>query len=392
MRPLVVSGGRGRHTQAVLFRLENPLNSDGAPVESVPSPESFLPWALGAGVLLIGLLILHKVVSLTVKRFLPNPSMSRRILVGTGAPIRVILAAVALLAWLDQSSLAEDLDRRLTHFTTIVLMAGIGFLFIRLVWVTSEELVNRLPLKDPTNLKSRRAHTQVSVLRRLASVTIGLLTAGAIMWTVPAIRALGASVLASAGLIGLLAGVAARATFVNLIAGLQIAFAEPIRLDDIVVVGGDQGTVEEITLTYVVLRTGDRRRIIVPSSWFIENRFENWTKSQSALIGSVFLYLNLTADVSAVRAEALRFISTLEKWDGDVATVSVVDAGESKMKVRIQASGANSAAVFDLRIQIREHMLHWMAEHRPADLVGTGDTPADVDHDGDHDSDNADLA
>ena len=338
-------------------------------MDALPSPDTFAEWSVGAAVLMVGFLVLHKLVSLTVRSFLRKPSLSRTVLVATRAPIRVMLIGTVLLFWIRHSSLTEGTETTLVHAGRLIVIIGFGFLFIRLVGVSADALVAKLPLDESDNLRSRRAQTQLSVLRRVGTVVIVILTAGVCLWTFPEVRALGTSILASAGLIGILAGVAARSSFGNLVAGIQIAFAEPIRLDDVVVVEGEFGTVEEITLTYVVVKSWDERRLVIPSSYFIENRFENWTKFSSELIGAASFHLDLTADIEIFRAEALRFIAVRPEWNGDVVAVHVVDTDRHAMKVRVLASANDSALTFELRAAIREHMLHWLRENRPYDLA-----------------------
>ncbi len=353
----------GWQTRTVLFA------QDDLPSDVLPSPDTFTGWALGALILLAGLLVLHKILSVTARLLLDDEGVAKKLLLATRAPIRVIVVGSGLLFWINQSNLEPDTESSLRHGSQIVLIAGFGFLFIRIVGFATDSVVSRLPLSDADNLRSRRAQTQVTVLRRVGNVAIGVLTAGIILWTFPSVRALGTSILASAGLIGILAGVAARSTFGNLIAGLQIAFAEPIRLDDVVVVEGEYGTIEEITLTYVVMRSWDKRRIVLPTLWFIENRFENWTKTSSDLTGTVMIHLDLDADVDAFRAEALRFIATRIEWDGEVAAVHVVDATPTSKQVRVTASAIDSSRTFELRAAVREHLLHWVSESRPQDLA-----------------------
>lgn len=345
------------------------LAQEETPNEALPSPDTFLEWSIGAIALLTGVLVIHKLVSLTVRSFLKQPSLSRSVLVATRAPIRIILIGTVLLSWIRQSSLADDTNAQLVHASRLVIICGFGFFFIRLLRVGADSIISRLPLEEADNLRSRRAQTQVSVLRRVGSATIALLTAGVCMWTFPEIRALGTSILASAGLIGVIAGVAARSSIGNLFAGLQIAFAEPIRLDDVVVVEGEYGTIEEITLTYVVVKTWDQRRLIIPSNYFVEHRFENWTKTGSELIGSAFMHLDLEADVEAFRAEARRFVKIRPEWNGEVLAVHVVDADAVSMKVRVIASARDSGETYELRAAVREHMLHWLRENRPQDLA-----------------------
>lgn len=331
--------------------------------------DSFWEWALGAAMLLAILAVVHFVISRIVRWVLPAGGQAHTIAKRVSAPVLVILVGATMLYWLSQSALIPETRAPIAHFARIVVICGFGFLFVRMIWVAADTLSARLPSSSLVDVRYRRAQTQLSVMRRLATMSVSLITAGVVLWTFPEVRALGTSILASAGLIGVLAGVAARSTFGNLVAGLQIAFAEPIQLDDAVVVEGDYGTIEEITLTYVVVRAWDQRRLVIPSAWFVENRFENWTKSSAELTGSAYFYLDVAADVAAFRAEALRAIASFEEWNGDISGVHVVDITEQALQIRVVASAADAGTTFELRAKIREHMLGWLAENRPRDFV-----------------------
>jgi hypothetical protein len=189
-------------------------------------------------------------------------------------------------------------------------------------------------------------------------------TAMALM-TFPGARQLGASLLASAGVIGLVAGIAARPVFSNLISGLQLALAQPIRIDDALVVKGEFGRVEEINGTYVVLKLWDERRLIVPLQWFIENPFENWTRTGSQILQSVFLSLDFTAPLEPLRAELQRLTQAAPEWDKRVANLMVTDSTERTMKVRILLSAQSSGAAFDLGCKVREGLLVFLAREYP---------------------------
>jgi len=189
-------------------------------------------------------------------------------------------------------------------------------------------------------------------------------TAMALM-TFPGARQVGASLLASAGVLGIVGGLAARPVFSNLISGLQIALAQPIRLDDVLIVNGEWGRVEEISGTYVVLKIWDERRLIIPLQWFIENPFENWTRTGSNILGTVFLYLDYTAPLDAIRSEAKRIVEAAPEWDQRVFVVQVTDATDRAMQVRILMSSANSGKAFDLRCRVREGVLTFLAREYP---------------------------
>jgi len=185
------------------------------------------------------------------------------------------------------------------------------------------------------------------------------------LMTFPAIRQLGMTLLASAGIIGLAAGIAARPVFGNLIAGLQIALAQPIRLDDVIIVEGEWGRVEEITGTCVVVRVWDERRLVVPLQWFIENPFQNWTRTTSQLLGTAFLWLDYHAPMAAIREELTRICQGDERWDGRVCVAQVTEADRQAIQVRLLVSAANSGALFDLRCAVRERMIGFLRETYP---------------------------
>jgi small-conductance mechanosensitive channel len=216
----------------------------------------------------------------------------------------------------------------------LALIAAAGWLTVRLVRVAENAAMRRYDVEVPDNLRARRIRTQVRVLRRVVTVGIILLTLATMLLTFPQGRALGVSLLAGAGIFGVIAGVAARSTVGNLIAGLQIAFAEPIRLGDVVVVEGEWGHVEEITLTYVIVRLWDRRRLVLPSSYFLERPIQNWTRYSADILGTVHLYLDYTVQVDEVRAEFERIVKASALWDRNVAILQVVDATERTVVLR----------------------------------------------------------
>ena len=179
---------------------------------------------------------------------------------------------------------------------------------------------------------------------------------------------LGATLLASAGILGLVAGIAARPVFGNLIAGLQIALAQPIRLDDVVIVEGEWGRIEEITSTYVVVRVWDERRLVVPLQWFIENPFQNWTRTSAQLLGTAFLWLDYRTPMDEVRAQLQRICEEDPRWDGRVCIAQVTDTREHTMEVRLLVSARNSGDLFDLRCVVRERMIDFLERCHPQAL------------------------
>jgi small-conductance mechanosensitive channel len=216
--------------------------------------------------------------------------------------------------------------------------------------------VDRPPLPDPA---------QARVLSRTAMSMVLVAGIAMMLMTFPGARQVGASLLASAGVIGIVAGLAAKPVFSNLIAGLQIALAQPIRIDDVLVVEGEWGRVEEITGTFVVLRIWDDRRLILPLSYFIEKPIQNWTRHSAQLLGSVFLHVDYAMPVAPLRAEVERIVKAAPEWDGRFFNLQVTDATERTMQLRVLCTAASSSLAFDLRCRVREALIDFMQREYP---------------------------
>jgi small-conductance mechanosensitive channel len=207
--------------------------------------------------------------------------------------------------------------------------------------------------------------TQVRVLRRVVDTLLVMVIVGAALMSFEPVRQFGVSLFASAGVAGLIVGLAARPVLSNLIAGIQLAMTQPIRIEDAVIVENESGRVEEITATYVVLRLWDMRRMIVPLSYFIEKPFQNWTRESSTLTGAVLLQVDFTTPVERVRAKAVEIIKASPLWDGNLAKLQVTDATDSAMQLRILASARTSGDAFDLRCDIREKLIEFLQREIP---------------------------
>lgn len=254
------------------------------------------------------------------------------------------------------------------HLNGILLIATFTWLGIAAVKGLGDGIIARYPYDVADNLQARRVLTQTRVLGRTAMAVLGVAGLAFILMTFPGVRQLGASLLASAGVAGLVAGIAAKSVFSNLIAGLQIALSQPIRIDDVLVINGEWGRVEEITGTYVVLKIWDERRLIIPLQWFIENPFQNWTRSSSELIGTVMLWVDFSLPLDPIRDEAKRLCEASKNWDRRICFVQVVDATDRAMQVRILVTSANSSMNFDLRCEVREGLIAFIAREHPEAL------------------------
>lgn len=277
----------------------------------------------------------------------------------------------ALLSLLALEFLWLQVDESLSHVGGLRTLAAVGtiaaltWLLMRLAAAVGDAIIRAHPIDTADNLEARRIHTQTRVLARTVMVLIVIIGTGAALMTFPNVRQIGASLLASAGVAGLVAGIAARPVLGNLIAGLQIALSQPIRLDDVVIIQGEWGRIEEISGTYVSVRLWDQRRLIVPLQWFIENPFQNWTRSSAELIGTVFLYVDYRLPLEPLRAELARIVADAPQWDGRVQVLQVTDATERSMQLRALVSARDSSLAWDLRCRVREGLIAFINAHYP---------------------------
>jgi hypothetical protein len=220
----------------------------------------------------------------------------------------------------------------------------------------------------PDNLDARRIRTQMTVLYRILVFVVCIFAVSIGLMLFPSIRQIGTSLLASAGLAGLVIGLAARPAITNLLAGLQLALAEPVRLDDVVIVEGEWGRVEEISTTYIIVRIWDKRRLVVPLSYFIEKPFQNWTRHSSDLLATVFIYADYSVPVDEVRAELHRILQQSGVWDGGVWNLQVTNASEHAVELRALMSAPDSGKAWDLRCLVRERLIDFLQKRHPGSL------------------------
>ncbi|WP_051978190.1 mechanosensitive ion channel family protein [Edaphobacter aggregans] len=249
----------------------------------------------------------------------------------------------------------------------MAIVVSLGWFAIGCVYVVQEYMLRKYDLKVENNIRARRVHTQFQLFRRILISFIVVITIGALLWTFndPRIWHYGSGLLASAGIASLILATAAKSTASNFLAGLQIAFTEPIRIDDVVVIQGEWGRVEEINSAYVVVRIWDLRRLIVPLSFFIENSFQNWTRQAADILGTSFLYVDYTVPVEDLRQQLRRICESSPLWDGKVCGLQVTNLSERTMELRCLMSSRNSSENFDLRCLVREQMIDYIRQNYP---------------------------
>jgi small-conductance mechanosensitive channel len=310
-------------------------------------------------------LLVHRVGGLVLRRITRPAPAVHAMVVNIQPAGRLVLPLVALL--LVFQAAPDDLRfiGNVRHLNGLLLIAATTWLTVRAISGFADGVLAQHPSDVADNLQARRVLTQTRVLARTA-MTVVLVAGGAMMlMTFPGARQVGASLLASAGVIGIVAGLAAKPVFSNLIAGLQIALAQPIRMDDVLVVEGEWGRVEEITGTFVVVRIWDDRRLILPLTYFIEKPFQNWTRHSAQLLGSVFIYVDYGMPLAPLRAEAERIVKAAPEWDGRFFNLRVTDATERTMQIRVLCTAATSGLAFDLRCSVREGLIDFMQREYP---------------------------
>ena len=283
-------------------------------------------------------------------------------------PLRLALCLIGVRIALGLTTADAEWRRNLDHALQIALIGSLAWLAIAVFLITETMVLTRYRVDVADNRRARRLRTQVILARRIGVALIVIVALGIAMLTFPAIQALGAGLLASAGVISIVAGLAAQTSLVNVFAGIQLAFTDAIRVDDVVVVQKEWGRIEEITLTYVVVHIWDDRRMILPSTYFTTTPFENWTRRQSEVMGTVEFDLDWRAPVEDMRAELKRLLAGTELWDERVGILQITDATAGFVRVRILVSAADSATLFDLRCLIREELVLFLQQEHPSAL------------------------
>ncbi len=278
------------------------------------------------------------------------------------APLAVLFVALPEMPW------PAEITDSAQHLVVLGAIAALAWLGVRLSNVLVDLAAARYPVGAKDNLRARRIATQVQLLRRIAVVLIAFVAISLMLMTFPSIRHVGITLFASAGVAGLVAGMAARPLLSNLLAGVQIALTEPIRLDDVVIVEGEWGWIEEIGTTYVVVRIWDLRRLVVPLAYFIEHPFQNWTRATADLLGTVFVYTDYKVPGEEVRAELHRILQASGMWDGKAWGLQVTDATEHTLQLRALMSAPDSGTAWDLRCHVREKLVAFLQERYPRSL------------------------
>ncbi len=313
----------------------------------------------GIGAFFLSLLLIWiiKQVAKTIKWIEPT-DMNR-----LSKPISILFVLIGL--FVSSKLTFVPLNEAWTQAFNIFFILSFSWFLIRILAIGREFLIRQYDISVEDNLKARKVYTQIRVFERILMVLVIILGLAFSLMTFESIRNIGASILASAGIAGIIIGVAAQKLIANLLAGFQIAVTQPIRIEDVVIIENEWGWIEEITLTYVVVRIWDKRRLIVPATQFIEKPFQNWTRTSADILGTAFIHIDYKMPVQAIRDELTKILDDTPLWDGKVNVLQVTDLTPNTMELRVLVSAKDSPTAWDLRVHIREKMVDFLQREYP---------------------------
>jgi len=285
-----------------------------------------------------------------------------------GRSLRVIVPVVGLIFALPMIGLSPESAGVLAKGSSILIIGAVAYVLFQTVSLGEKAVLAQFDINASDNLQARKVYTQVHVLSKTLHVIIAIFTVASVLMLFEEVRQFGTSILASAGVLGIIIGFAAQRTIANLFAGFQLAMTQPIRIDDVVIVEGEWGRIEEITLTYIVVKIWDDRRLVVPLSHFIEKPFQNWTRVSAELLGSVFVWADYSMPISKLRPAVERIVKESPDWDQRFWNLQVTDTTERAMQLRVLATAADASKAFNLRCEIREKLLAFIQEQLPQSL------------------------
>ena len=326
------------------------------------------------GIVLLCLISLYWATSVVLKRLGKNP----KYLLPSGSfrKLAVPLILIFLSVILRMNSLRDVLNLEESGYwfrksSTLLFILAMTWLIIVLLKIVKKVVIQNYDVGEADNLKARKIYTQFNILERIIIFIVIVLATGLALMSFKEIRELGLSIFASAGVAGIIIGFSAQKFIGTILAGIQIAIAQPIKLDDVVIVEGEWGRIEEITLTYVVVAIWDKRRLIVPTLYFIEKPFQNWTKTSSDILGTVFLYVDYKVPFDTLREELTRILNNTDLWDGEVNVLQVTESKPNYVEVRALMSAKDSPTAWDLRVHVREKLIVFLQENYPESIART---------------------
>jgi len=327
------------------------------------------PFAALFGSALVGLVVFSILFRLLLRWSRKTDTMLDDLLVihFKGA-FKLFLPLLFITLTLPRLSIETEIRETGSRVLELLLIVTFAKMLLSVLAVGKNFALHRYDLKAKDNLKARSVYTQITVIEKIATVIVVLLSFSAMLMTFEEVRRIGISILASAGLVGIIAGFAAQKSIGTLFAGIQIAFTQPFRIDDVVIVENEWGRIEEITLTYVVVKIWDERRLVLPITYFLEKPFQNWTRTSSQILGTVFLYADYTLPIPKLREKLTEILSGSPLWDRRVNSIQVTGCTEQTVEIRALMSSANASDSWDLRCDVREQLLGFIQKEFPESL------------------------
>lgn len=335
------------------------------------------PWLWNAAVLLFSVIvgILIKIILIPLVRKQANDASSyslfRSFIRRFNRILSIFIPLIVFNGLLQVTVFSEETLHTVSRITETLLIIGFAVVLIQTIKVFEDYLYHRFNVNKENNLKERKIQTQIVFIRKLLIAIIVVFAIAIILLSFENMRKIGAGLLTGVGVGGIIIGFAAQKSLGNVLAGFQIAFTQPIRLDDVLIVEGEWGKVEEINLTYVVVNIWDKRRLVLPIQYFIEKPFQNWTRTTAEILGTVYIYTDFTVPVQPLREKLTQLLTNHPLWDGKTNVLQVTDFKERTMEIRCLMSCRNAGEAFDLRCYVREEMMQYICTHYPESLSRT---------------------
>lgn len=327
----------------------------------------FLQIGIIVGGILAGIFIAYGIIEYAKRIIRKNKDhvAGLKIIKLVSLPFVFLLMLIAETTLFPTTPFYDNITIDLSIISGILYTIIISWLIINAVRGIKVYVLNKYDITTRNNLKARKIHTQLTVLERMLIAVVLIISTSIILMTIPEIRKIGVSLLASAGIAGIIIGFAAQRSIALILAGFQIAITQPIRLEDVVIVEGEWGWIEEITLTYVVVRIWDKRRLIVPITYFIEKPFQNWTRTSAEILGTVFIHVDYAFPVDAMRKKLTEILKNTDLWDGKVNVLQVTNSDDRTLELRALVSAADSPTAWDLRVLVREELIKFVQQEYP---------------------------
>jgi len=283
-------------------------------------------------------------------------------------PLQLLVPLLVVSFVLSALTISPRILAVLKQLLSLGIITSVAWLVVRTTNVLDDVVLNRYRIDERDNLQARKIYTQLQVFKRIVVVVVSILALATMLLTFDKVRQLGTGILASAGVVGIILGLSAQRTIGTILAGLQIAITQPIRLDDVVIVENEWGRIEEITFTYVVVRIWDLRRLVLPITYFIEKPFQNWTRVTADILGTVFLYVDYTVPVQPIREELRRILKGSSYWNGNAWGLQVTDSTDRAVELRALMSASDASSAWNLRCEVREKLIEYIQKNYPDGL------------------------